>query len=109
MQDHGEAMATEYETGLLFDECWQELRKLHKTLAELRHTTADGWQFLEHARVQPVVPDSHLRGIDPDVWRQRAKEVRTFAELAMNVSTKNAFLEIAKSYDDLAASQESSN
>jgi hypothetical protein len=29
------AMATEYETGLLFDECWKELRKLHKTLAEL--------------------------------------------------------------------------
>ena len=54
-------------------------------------------------------PDSHLRGIDPEVWRQRAKEARTFAELAMHVSTKNAFLEIAKCYDDLAASQKSSN
>ena len=102
-------MATEYETGLLFDKCWEELRKLHKTLAELRHATAGGWQFPERARVQPFVPDSHSRGIDPEVWRQRAKEARTFAELAMHVSTKNAFLEIAKSYDDLAASQESSN
>ena len=103
------AMATEYEIGLLFDECWQELRKLHKTLAELGHTAADGWKLPERARVQPLVPDSHSRGIDPQVWRQRAKEARTFAELAMHVSTKNAFLEIAKAYDDLAASQERSN
>ena len=103
------AMATEYETGLLFDECWQELRKLHKTLGELRHATAGGWQFLERARVQPLVPDSRSRGIDPEVWRQRAEEVRTFAELATHVRTKNAFLEIAKCYDDLAASQERSN
>jgi hypothetical protein len=102
-------MATEYETGLLFDECWQELRKLHKTVAELRHATAGSWRFPERARVQPLVSDSHLRGIDPEVWRQRAKEARTFAESAMHVSIKNAFLEIAKAYDDLAASQKSSN
>ena len=99
-------MSTKRETGLLIEDCWQELHRLHKTLAELRQASADGWKFLERAAARPRVPDCLSSGINPHIWRDRAEEVRTLAELATHVRTKNAYLDIAKSYDDLAASQE---
>ena len=40
---------------------------------------------------------------DPEYWRERAEEARRIAEQLADAFSKQTMLEIAKSYDNLAA------
>ena len=103
-------MATEHETGLLFDECLQELRKLHKTLAELKKINPQGWEFLNQAfQFPPTANAIRPESIDPAIWRKRAEEARSLVDTMRNAETKRSILEIADSYEAMASSLENSN
>jgi hypothetical protein len=86
------------------------LFKLHKTLAEVKRVNAEGWEFLKSARGPSLSANvTGISRIDPAVWRKRAEEARVLAVVTGNAETKNALLDIAKSYDDLAELQDISN
>jgi hypothetical protein len=103
-------MTSKSATSLLIEDCWQELFKLQKTLAEVKRVNAEGWAFLKQARRPSLSADvADFSRIDPAVWRKRAEEARALADVTGNAGTKNALLEIAKSYEDLAASKDISD
>jgi len=102
-------MTSDHEIRPLIEDCWQQLFKLHRTLAELKRANAKAWESLEDARKLAISADaSDFVKIDPNVWRERAEEVRVLADVTHNPKTKNALLEIAKSYEDLASREISS-
>jgi lipopolysaccharide biosynthesis regulator YciM len=46
---------------------------------------------------------------DAEHWRKRAEEARRLAERMMDLESRRVMLEIAKSYDELAARAETRN
>ena len=46
---------------------------------------------------------------DAKHWRKRAEEARTLADRMMDLESRRVMLEIAKSYDELAARAETRN
>ena len=103
-------MARAPETGVLIDDCWQQLFKLHKSLAELKKINAQGWEFLDQAfqfllTAHTIRPES----IDPANWRKRAKEARSLVDTMRTAEAKRSIMEIADSYEAMASSLENSN
>ena len=75
-------MARAPEIGLLIADCWQQLFLLHKSLAELKRANAYSWGFLEQGcRFRQIPSVINSQRIDPEVWRKRADEARTLANI----------------------------
>ena len=95
------------EVGHLIADCWQELFQLHRSLAELKRTNAQRWEFLDKAYQAPQITSATcLARIDPETWRKRAEEARTLADITANAAAKRSLDEIAESYEALASFQE---
>ena len=102
-------MARAPETGVLIDDCWQQLFKLHKSLAELKKINAQGWEFLDQAFQFPLTAHTiRPESIDPANWRKRADEARALANIIANTQAKRSLAEIADCYEALASFQEDS-
>jgi hypothetical protein len=95
------------EIGLLIADCWQQLFLLHKSLAELKRTNAYSWELLEQGdRLRRIPSVINSQRIDPEVWRKRAEEARTLANMITNTEAKRSLAQIADSYEALASFQE---
>jgi hypothetical protein len=91
----------------LFEDCWQQLFKLHKSLAELKKINAQGWEFLNQAfQFPPTANAVRPESIDPANWRKRAEEARSLVDTMRTAEAKRSLAEIAESYDALASFQE---
>src|SRR5271166_3868176 len=96
-------------TQVLLEECWEQLFRLHRSLAELKQVNAQGREFLHRAfQAPPVSSSTRSARIDPETWRKRAEEARTLVNITANPESKRTLLQIADTYDALAFSQESS-
>ena len=88
----GVTMAHAPEIGLLLADCWQQLFLLHKSLAELKRTNAHGWNLLERGdRFRQIPSVINSQRIDPEVWRKRADEARTLANIMTNTEVAPQF------------------
>ena len=98
------------ETQALIEDCWQQLFKLHKSLAELKKINAQGWKFLNQSfQFPPTANAIRPERIDPTIWRKRAEEARSLVDTMRNAEAKRSILEIADSYEAMASSLENSN
>jgi hypothetical protein len=98
------------ETQALIEDCWQQLFKLHKSLAELKKINAQGWKFLNQSfQFPPTANAIRPERIDPAIWRKRAEEARSLVDTMRNAEAKRSILEIADSYEAMASSLENSN
>jgi hypothetical protein len=71
-------MARTPEIAHLIEDCWQQLFKLHKSLAALKKINAQGWEFLNQAfQFQPTANAIRPASIDSAIWRKRAEEARS--------------------------------
>jgi hypothetical protein len=94
----------------LFEDCWQQLLQLHKSLAELEKFNAQGWQFLKQAHRLPSTANTTCaKSIDPESWRidlgswrKRAEEARLLADITADTNARRSLLDIADAYDALA-------
>jgi hypothetical protein len=97
------------QTQVLLEECWEQLFRLHRSLAELKRVNAQGRELLHQAfQTPPVSSSTRSARIDPETWRKRAEEARTLVNITANAESKRTLLQIADTYDALAFSQESS-
>ena len=97
------------QTQALIEDCWQQLFKLHKSLAELKKINAQGWEFLNQAFQFPLTANAiRPESIDPANWRKRADEARALADMIANTEAKRSLAQIADTYEALASSQEDS-
>jgi hypothetical protein len=95
------------QTQALIEDCWQQLFKLHKSLAELKKINAQGWEFLNQAfQFPPTANAIRPESIDPAIWRKRADQARALANMSTNTQAKRSLAEIADSYEALDSSQE---
>jgi hypothetical protein len=102
-------MAHAPESRLLIADCWQQLMKLHKSLAEFKKINAQGWEFLNQAFQFPLTANAiRPESIDPANWRKRADEARALADMITNTEAKRSLAQIADTYEALASSQEDS-
>ena len=91
----------------LIEDCWQQLFKLHKSLAELKKINAQGWEFLNQAyQFPPTANAIRPESIDPAIWRKRAEEARSLVDTMRTAEAKRSLAEIADTYEALASSQE---
>jgi hypothetical protein len=98
------------QTQALIDDCWQQLFKLHKSLAELKKINAQGWEFLNQTfHFLPTANTIRPESIDPDIWRKRAEEARFLVHTMRTAEAKRSILKIADSYEAMASSLENSN
>ena len=97
------------ETSRLIEECRRELTRLNSLVGEFRTANEISRSFLTGARKvdmpndQAVCWSATLRPKpDPQEWRERGTQTRTFAELVDEPRAKRLLLEIAVSYDQMA-------
>ena len=102
-------MAVLVETSRLIEECRRELTRLNYLVGEFRTANEISRSFLTGARKvdmpndQAVCWSATLRPKpDPQEWRERGTQTRTFAELVDEPRAKRLLLEIAVSYDQMA-------
>ena len=103
------AMAVLVETSRLIEECRRELTRLNYLVGEFRTANEISRSFLTGARKVDMPNDqavcwsaaSRLKP-DPQEWRERGTQTRTFAELVDEPRAKRLLLEIAVSYDQMA-------
>jgi hypothetical protein len=73
------------QTQALLEDCWQQLFKLHKSLAELKKINAQGWEFLNQAfQFPPTANAIRPESINPAIWRKRADQARALANMITN-------------------------
>jgi hypothetical protein len=103
------AMAVLVETSRLIEECRRELTRLNYLVGEFRTANEISRSFLTGARKvdmpndQAVCWSAALRlKPDPEEWRERGAQTRTFAQLVDEPRAKRLLLEIAVSYDQMA-------
>ena len=97
------------QTQALIEDCWQQLFKLHKSLAELKKINAQGWEFLNQASQFPPTANAiRPESINPAIWRKRADQARALANMITNTQAKRSLAQIADSYEALDSSQEDS-
>jgi hypothetical protein len=101
-------MTVVVETSRLIEECTRELTRLNHLVGEFRTANEISRSFLTGARKVDMPNDeavcwsaSRLKP-DPQEWRQRGAQTRTFAELVDEPRAKRLLLEIAGSYDQMA-------
>ena len=93
------------QTQALIKDCWQQLFKLHQSLAELKKINAQGWEFLNQAfQFPPTANAIRPESIDPAIWRKRAEEARSLVHTMRTAEAKRSILEIADSYEAMASS-----
>ena len=97
------------ETSRLIEECRRELTRLNYLVGEFRTANEISRSFLTGARKvgmpndEAVCRSAALRlKPDPQEWRERGTQTRTFAELVDEPRAKRLLLEIAVSYDQMA-------
>jgi hypothetical protein len=93
-------------TGGLFEEAVQKARQLQQALSDLKAANKASRWFLEVA-YKPA-PGSNQAGARMrchgyNIWFERADNACALAEEVKDPSTKRLLLEMAKSYDELAA------
>ncbi|MGB7918300.1 MAG: hypothetical protein WCF79_23925 [Rhodomicrobium sp.] len=99
-------MARTPEIAHLIEDCWQQLFKLHKSLAALKKINAQGWEFLNQAfQFQPTANAIRPASIDSAIWRKRAEEARSLVDTMRTAEAKRSLAEIADAYEALASSQ----
>jgi hypothetical protein len=97
------------QTQALIEDCWQQLFKLHKSLAELKKINAQGWEFLNQAFPFPPTANAiRCERIDPAIWRKRTEETRSLVDTMRTAEAKRSILGIADSHEAMASSQEDS-
>ena len=103
-------MLSTKQTHRLIEDCWQQVFRLRRSLAELKKVNAQGWKFLDHALEFPPQADAmRPQYTDPIIWRKRAEEARFLADITDDAEAKRSLLEIAGTYDALASSGDISN
>jgi hypothetical protein len=96
-------MLTPQQTNAPVKDCWQQLLRLHKSLAELEKFNTQGWEFLGQVQRLPSTADTACsKSIDPESWRKRAEEARALADITADAVARRSFLDIADAYDALA-------
>ena len=103
------AMTAVVETSRLIEECRRELKRLNYLVGEFRTANEISRSFLTGVRKvgmpndEAVCRSAALRlKPDPQEWRERGTQTRTFAELVDEPRAKRLLLEIAVSYDQMA-------
>ncbi len=103
------AMSAVVETSRLIEECRRELGRLNDLVGEFRTANEISRSFLTGARKVDIPNDQAVCLVaasklkpDPQDWRERGEQTRTFAEFVDEPSAKRLLLEIAVSYDQMA-------
>ena len=97
------------ETSRLIEECRRELTRLNYLVGEFRAANEISRSFLTGTRKVDMPNDqavcwsvaSKLKS-NPQEWRERGAQTRSFAELVDEPRAKRLLLEIAGSYDQMA-------
>lgn len=96
------------ETSLLIADCRRELKRLNELAGDFRTANDMSRDLLTGAFKMRVAENARDRQSgassirpDPQAWRARAEQTRTFAEFVLEPGAKRLFLEIAESYDQM--------